>query len=41
MQRQTKYLLAFIIILLSTPLGYAAVSIVYYNKNLIVNMYLY
>lgn len=30
----TYFLLSFIIILLSTPLGYKAVDIVYSNKNL-------
>lgn len=35
MKRQMKYfLLAFIIILSSTPLGRKAVNIMYYNKNL-------
>jgi len=35
MKEQLKYFLgAFIIILLSTPLGYAAVNIVYANRNL-------
>lgn len=35
MKKQMKYfLLAFIIILLSTPLGYRTIKIVYYNKNL-------
>lgn len=35
MKRQIKYFLcAFIIILLSTPLGYAIVKIVYANNNL-------
>jgi hypothetical protein len=36
MKKQIKYfLIAFIIILLSTPLGYRAVNLVYYNKNLV------
>ncbi|MGH4137763.1 hypothetical protein [Clostridium sp.] len=35
MKNYIKYfLLSFIIILISTPLGYTAVKIVYYNKNL-------
>lgn len=35
MKNQIKYfLLAFIIILISTPLGYSMVNILYYNKNL-------
>ncbi|MCR2044052.1 hypothetical protein [Anaerosalibacter massiliensis] len=35
MKKQMKYfLLSFIIILLSTPLGYAAINIVYNNRNL-------
>lgn len=35
MKGQMKYfLVAFIIILLSTPLGYTTINIVYYNKNL-------
>ena len=35
MKKQIIYfLLAFIIILISTPLGYKTVNIVYYNRNL-------
>jgi len=35
LKKQIKYfLLAFIIILLSTPLGYGLMNLVYYNKNL-------
>lgn len=35
MKKQIKYFVcAFIIILLSTPLGYKAVNVIYYNKNL-------
>lgn len=35
MKKQIKYfLLAFIIIFLSTPLGYKTLNVVYYNKNL-------
>jgi hypothetical protein len=35
MKNQMKYfLIAFSIILLSTPLGYVTINIVYYNKNL-------
>jgi len=33
-KHMTYFIIGFIIILLSTPLGYEAVKIVYYNKNL-------